>query len=75
MKNVTLSLDEEILRRVRHQAVDHSLSLSAWVAELLKRTVADEDRFMKARPRALKRLERGFRLGGKPLTREEAHAR
>lgn len=74
-KNITLSLEEELLRRVRHQAVDSNLSLSAWVAQLLKKMVTDEDRFVRARAKSLKRLERGFKLGGKPLTREEVHAR
>lgn len=73
--NVTLRLDDELLRKVRHRAVDDDLSLSVWVARLLERTVAEEESRKAAKPRALRRLHRGYRLGGEPLSREAAHAR
>jgi len=72
-KNVTLRLNEALLRKARLLAVDRNRSLSAWMTELLEEAVAREDRFAHARQRALKRLERGFALGGKPLSREALH--
>lgn len=74
-KNVTLRLDEAVLRKARHAAVDQEQSLTEWVSELIMRATSEKDRFSSARERALKRAQKGFRLGGKPLSREEAHAR
>jgi hypothetical protein len=73
--NVTLRIDKHLLRKLRHRAVDENMSLSGWITALLERTLESEASFQLARKRALKRLDRGFSLGGKPLTREQAHAR
>ena len=74
-RNVTLRMDEQLLTKLRHRAVDSHMSLSAWVTSVLEDRVRDDRSFEQARKRALKRLEKGFRLGGMPLTREESHAR
>jgi len=74
-KNVTLKLDEIVLRKARHAAVEKDQSLSEWVAGLITSATSQEDRRSTARERALKRLRRGFRLGGEALTREEAYER
>ncbi|MFW6133622.1 MAG: DUF6364 family protein [Planctomycetota bacterium] len=74
-KNVTIRIDEELLRAAKHQAVEHDQSLSQWVAGLLAREVTRQDSLEQARQRALKRLEKGVHLGGKPLTREQMHER
>jgi hypothetical protein len=81
--NVTLRMDEDLLREVKHRAVDDRMSVSAWVAALLRRTVgggtpvgwADAPAASNVRKRALDRLEKGWSLGGRPLTREQAHGR
>jgi predicted transcriptional regulator len=73
--NVTIRIDKQLLRKLRHRAVDENKSLSAWITALLERTVEREASFQQARKRALKRLEQGFSLGGEPLTREQTHAR
>ncbi|NBB78953.1 MAG: hypothetical protein GVY36_05835 [Verrucomicrobia bacterium] len=41
--NVTLKIDDELCRQARHRAVDANMSLSAWVAELLKNAVQEAD--------------------------------
>ena len=74
-RNVTIRMDEELLQRVRHRAVDDHVSTSRWIAKVLEDSVAAEDRQRAACRRALRRLDRGFELGGKPLTRENSHAR
>jgi len=74
-KNVTLRLDEMILRKARHLAVEHDQSFSQWVEGLIERQVTQREAFAAARRRSLKRLSSGLSLGDKPLTREEAHAR
>jgi predicted transcriptional regulator len=74
-RNVTLRMDEELLRKVRHQAVDRDLSLSAWVVAVLEQAVRRGEARDEARRRALRRLAKGYHLGGRPLGREQAHAR
>ncbi len=75
MKNVTLKLDEAVLQRAKHKAVEEDCSLSEWVAKLISEQVSRSSDYAAARARAIKRLETGFHLGGKPLTRDEAHER
>jgi hypothetical protein len=74
-KNITLRLDESVVRKARHAAVEQDQSLSEWVAGLIANEVSRKDRAASARARALRRLERGFHLGGTPLSRDEMHER
>ena len=39
-KNITLKLDEELIKADKHKAIEHNKSLSTWVADL----IADEIR-------------------------------
>lgn len=74
-RNVTLKLDDALLKKGRLIAVAKEKSLSQWVTDLIVRAINEEARYARAKRRALKRLEKGFRLGGQPLSREEAHER
>lgn len=74
-KNVTLRVDEEILRKCRHAAVEQDKSLSQWVIDLLRDKVAAEEEYSQVRERAVIRMRNGYDLGGRPLSREEAHER
>lgn len=75
MKNITLKLKEDLLRRVRHLAVDDDKSVSAWVADVIERAVSDRDEYEKARRGAVGALREGFHLGGQPISRESVHER
>jgi hypothetical protein len=74
-KNVTLRLDEAVLRKARHAAVEQDQSLSEWVADLVARATSERDRKQSARTSALNRMRRGLHLGGTPLSKEELHGR
>lgn len=74
-KNVTLRLDQAILRKARHAAVEQDQSLSEWVADLVTRATSEADRKQGARARALQRLHKGLHLRGTPISREETHGR
>lgn len=74
-KNITLKVDETLLKKCRQIAVSKEKSLSQWVVDLMSRAVAEQSGYARARRRALKRLEKGFHLGGKPLSRESLHER
>lgn len=41
--NVTLKIDDALCREARHRAVDRGLSLSGWIAELLRKELARRD--------------------------------
>ncbi len=74
-KNVTLKLDENLLKKSRQMAVEKEKSLSQWLTDLMVRAITDDGRYAQAKKRALERLRNGFHLGGQPLSREEAHER
>lgn len=75
MKNITIKLDAEQLRRVRHIAVDEETSVSGWVSRLIETELHNRDAYELAREKALADLETPLSLGGQPLTREEVHRR
>jgi hypothetical protein len=76
MKNITLSVDEDILATVRRHAAEHNSTVNALVREYLTRIAAHEDRAKRARAR-LRQLSRQSqaRLGEKTWTREDLHDR
>jgi plasmid stability protein len=75
-RNITLTLDEDLILKVRVLAARRSRSVSAMLREELSRLVAEDEAYEVAKRAALKRLERGARLGGGPLpSRDELHER
>lgn len=73
--NITLRLDEKTLRRIKHLAVDRHTSVSAWVGELVTRTVAELDGFERCRRRALEAMRQPVPVQEGPLSRGDAHER
>jgi hypothetical protein len=65
MRNITLSLDEEILREARVLAAQKGVSVSAFLRQELSRLVEDQRGYAKAREAALRRLGRGQSLGSR----------
>lgn len=76
MKNITLSVDENILATVRRQAAAHNSTVNALVRDYLTNLAAHEDRANRARVR-LRQLskESQGRLGRKTWSREQLHDR
>jgi predicted transcriptional regulator len=75
-RNITLTLDEEILHKARVLAARRNRSVSALLREELSRLVAEDEAYESAKRAALARLERGSHLGGGPLpSRDELHDR
>lgn len=77
-RNVTISLPADLLREVRHLAVDEGVSLSRFLALLLEQHVAQSQRYREARDRELQRLKSGVDLGTKGAidwSRDELHER
>lgn len=75
-QNVTLALGKDSLRKVKILAAKRDTSVTRLLADQLARVVAEDDEYEPAKSRALKRMKKGFHLGGRILaTREELHAR
>ena len=76
MKNITITLPEDLARWVRVRAAENERSVSKWIAELLEGTRRREDdydmamrQFLSVEPRKMEWVD-----GRKP-TREELHDR
>jgi len=74
-KNVTLRLDDELLKKARHLAVEKSQSLSQWMTDLLAREVGQSESLEEAREWALRRLREKIPMQPGKWSREELHER
>jgi plasmid stability protein len=76
VRNITLSVDDDVLAAVRRRAAEQNSSVNALVREYLTNLAAQDDRADRARAR-LRQLSRQSpgRLGKKTWTREELHDR
>jgi len=76
MKNITLSVDENVLAAVRRRAAERNSTVNALVRDFLTNIAAHDDRANRARAR-LRQLskESQGRLGKKTWSREELHDR
>lgn len=74
MKNITLSVDENILASVRRLAAERDSTVNALVREYLTGLAAHDDRAKRARERLreLSAQSRG-KLGAKTWTRDDLH--
>ncbi|MGH9659249.1 MAG: CopG family transcriptional regulator [Bryobacteraceae bacterium] len=76
MKNITLSVDENILSAVRRHAAERNSSVNALVRGFLAGLAAHEDRAKRARARLRQLSEHTQgRMGKKTWTREDLHER
>ena len=81
-KNITLRMDEDLLRKVKHIAVEHDMSVSAWISDVIRK-VTDADveaekkrlEYEKAKAVVFKAMEEAGHYGGRKFTREEMHER
>ena len=74
-KNITLKVNESFLRRCRHHAVEEGVSLSTWVENQIAQVIIGKESLRKSKDKALIFLENGFKLGGKPLSRDDIYER
>lgn len=75
-RNITLTLEDEIIHKARVLAARRNRSVSALLREELTRLVAEDEAYEAAKGAALARLEQGSHLGGSPLpSRDELHDR
>jgi hypothetical protein len=76
MKNITLSVDEEVLGAARRHAAARNSTVNALVREFLGNLAAHEDRARLARVRLRELSEQSVgELGRKDWTRDDLHDR
>ena len=76
MKNVTVSLPEDVALWLRVRAAENGRSVSRWLAELLEGMRRGEDEYDLAMERYLARKPRKFGwVDGRKPTRDELHDR
>jgi hypothetical protein len=76
MKNITLTIDENVLAAVRRYATERNSSVNRLVREYLTRISEREDRARQARQRIRQLSNRSkARLGSKSWSRDELHER
>lgn len=74
-KNITLRMDEQLLKEVKHVAVEHDMSVSAWITQLIKQATSMNPGYAAAKEFALKAMEQAPAYGGGKFTRDELHER
>jgi hypothetical protein len=74
LKNITITVDEDVARWARIEAAKEDTSVSRLVGEMLRERMTKEESYAKAMKRALARKP-FLNSDGKYLTREEAHDR
>lgn len=76
VKNITLSVDEAVIRTVRLYAAERGSSVNALVREYLTNLAKREDRARGARKRIRELSEQSTaRIGPRSWTREDLHER
>ena len=76
MKNLTITMSEELLARLRVQAAQQGMSLSRFAAEVLCQQLGADSAYEDAKRRYFaNRFEFRREPGERYLTREEAHDR
>ena len=73
MRNVTISLDDEVARWARRQAAEHDTSVSKFISGMLEEKMRASDRYWRAYEE-WKKLDIELDAS-KRLTRDEAHER
>jgi hypothetical protein len=72
--NLTIQLEEDVVRRARVLAAKRGTSVSALVARQLTELVADDERYEAAHRRAVELMVRAKPHGGRNWTRQELYA-
>jgi hypothetical protein len=76
MANLTLKIDDALLRDAKVLAASRGTSVSRLVAEQLELLVCEHKCYEAAKRRAVQRLRKGFDLGWRPpASRDELHRR
>ncbi len=71
-QNITLAIDQRLLKRARALAAQQGVSISAMLAAELRRIVEAGETYAQSKARALAQLDSPFHLGGQGVRNREA---
>jgi len=74
LRNITITLEENLARWARIEAARSDTSVSRFLAEILKERMMQQDEYQAAKRRALARKP-FLKTDGRYLSREQAHDR
>ena len=77
-QNITLSIRKDLLRKVKHIAIEKQTSVSGLLAGMLEEIAQKEDLYSRSRARHISMLDNAFDLGTHGKTtwrREDVHER
>ena len=72
-RNITLKLPTETLRKAKIVAAERGTSISALLAEKIEELAGEDEQYEAARRHALRWLDRGWKMGGRPASRDDLH--
>ena len=75
MRNVTITLEDEVARWVRVWAAEHDTSVSQFVGDLVKKKMNNELEYNRAQKRFMGRGAQVLKESGAYLQRDELHER
>ena len=76
MKNITLAIDENVLRAVRKKAAEKDTTVNALVREYLTHLAGEDERIAQARREIVEMSRKSkARIGPKTWTREDLYDR
>jgi hypothetical protein len=68
-------MDSDLMRKLKHRAVDEQTSLSSWIADKLALIIDQDEALANARKDGLNLLDKGVHLGGRACVRENLYDR
>jgi len=75
-QNITLSIDKDLIRKVKILAAQKQTSISGMLSHELQKILDDSEEYELFKRKALVNINKGFYLGGKiAVSREELHER
>ena len=73
--NITVAIEPLLLKKARAVAAQRGQSVSALLADELRKLIDEDRRYTSAQKRALSLFQSPLSLGGTPLRREQLHER
>ena len=74
-RNITLRMDEKLLKEIKHVAVEEDLSVSAWITRLARQAIHQDIRYEESKAFAIEAMDKAGKYGGKIYSRDELHER
>ncbi len=74
-KNITIRMDEQLLKNVKHIAIEQDMSVSAWITQAVEKEARKDLRYDEDKAFILKVMEEAPAYAGKTFTRDELHER